>query len=986
MRSDGEWVFEGFRLDPAGRQLWQGSTAVPLRPKLFAALQYLVEHPGRLVTREELLRAVWSRTHVDETLLRGTMRDLRAALDDDAEAPRFIETIPHQGYRFLAAVRREVGSGAHAAAGASADPQANDLIEREQERAQLGRCLARALDRQRLIVFVTGEPGIGKTALVDAFVEGLPNRHGVLVGRGQCVEQYGVGEAYLPVLEAVRQMCRGRAGKRVIATLQQHAPTWLVQLPALLTDGELDALQRKTQGAGRDRMLREMAEALEALSVEMPVALVFEDLHWSDHSTLDLLGVLARRREPARLLVLGTYRPTDLIITGHPLRALTQELHGRGLCEDVPLGFLSEQATVDYLADRFGVAREDPDFRSLARTIHRRTDGNPLFMINVADDLVGRGAIARGDGAWRVSVDTAQADARVPEGLKPLIDRQLERAPAEDQRLLEAASVAGRVFSAEAVAAALEATVDRIDEQCDQLGRRGLFIEAAAGAASGQYTFLHDVYQRALYDRLSASRRARLHKRIAEFEIQGSADQVRERAAQLAVHFERGGDPARAIEHLSQAATNALTRQAFQEAIDLLRRALDLLGLLPPSSARNASELALQMQLSTPLVMSKGYSAPEAAAAAARARELSQQMEQSPVLLPVLLGMARLHFTRAELAEAAALGKQCVALSQHAPDPLPLISDSVMAYIHYFRGELEMAVAHATRGSAVYDVARHGSIALAYGDDPGVFCAAFHGWTLWRLGYPEQARARVNVALDLARRLEIPYCQGMALEISSFVYLYARDLPNAHASLNELEALATRHGFPLILAHVLGMRGWLLTQERGDAAKATELLEASLAGCKMIGFQLATPALTAYLAEAIAAGGHAARARVVVDESLAASTRTGELLDAMYALTAKGDFCATASEDDEAAACFEQAIALARKQAAKSMELRAATRLARLRHRQGQVAEARTWLGEIYGWFTEGFDTPDLRDARALLDSLDAPAPRAKPKATRAVR
>ncbi len=734
MHPEADWVFGKFRLDPASRQLWRMAEAVPLRPKLFAALQYLVEHPGRLITREELLRAVWSRTHVDETLLRGTMRDLRAALDDDAEAPRFIETIPHQGYRFLAEVRRHA-TARQGAAEAAAPTPARGLIERERERGQLEQCLDRALNRQRQIVLVTGEPGIGKTALVDAFVETLPHRFGVLVGRGQCVEQYGGSEAYLPVLEAVRQLCRHRAGKRVLATLQQHAPTWLVQLPSLLTDAELDSLQRKTQGAGRDRMLLEMAEALEALSVEMPVAIVFEDLHWSDHSTLDLLGVLARRRESARLLVVGTYRPADLIVSGHPLRALTQELHGRGLCAEVPLGFLSEQAVGEYLTARFDAAPGAAAFQSLARPIHRRTDGNPLFIVTVVDDLVARGAIVFGDGAWRVQGEGEPVGGGVPEGLKPLIDRQLERLPPEDRRLLEAASVAGREFSAGSVAAALDAQPDDVVERCDRLGRRRSFIAEAVDLGGGHYSFLHDLYQHALYDQLSLSRRARLHGRIAEFETQASDEYVRERASHLALHFERAGDRVRAIRHLQQAATNALNRHAFQEAIHLLRHALALLASLPPSSERDEEELGVQMLLCTPLRMAEGYGSPEVGAATSRAGELSQRLERSQALLPALLGMARLHVARAELREAAALGDDLVRLSESASDPWPLITDSVVVYLSYFRGELETARRHAERGAAAYDLARHRSVALTYGDDPGVRCLGLGAWALWALGY-----------------------------------------------------------------------------------------------------------------------------------------------------------------------------------------------------------------------------------------------------------
>lgn len=986
MGPESDWVFGAFRLDPAGRQLWQGTTAVQLRPKLFAALQYLVEHPGRLITREELLRAVWSRTHVDETLLRGTMRDLRAALDDDAEAPRFIETIPHQGYRFLAAVRREATQRAAGEAQTPTDPRSRGLIERERERALLDRGLDRTLNRQRQIVFVTGEPGIGKTTLVDAFVEALPNRHGVLVGRGQCVEQYGGSEAYLPVLEAIGQLCRHRAGKRVLGILNQYAPTWLVQLPALLTDSELDALQRKTQGAGRDRMLREMAEALEALSVEMPLTLVFEDLHWSDHSTLDLLGVLARRREPARLLVLATYRPTDVIVSGHPLRALTQELQARGLCEEVPLGFLSEPAIATYLSDRFGATSDDTAFRSLAHVMHRRTDGNPLFMVNVADDLVARGVLAVCDGAWHVQGDVEWLGAGVPDGLKPLIDRQFERLPPEDQRLLEAASVAGRVFSCASVAAALEVPREEVEERCDRLSRRGVFISEAVDVGIGHYAFLHDLHAHALYDGLSASRRMRLHGRVAEFEAQASATYVRGHAAQLALHFERAGDAANAVTHLQQAATNALARQAFQEAIESLQRALVLLAMLPESSERDESELAAQTLLITPLRVAHGFGSHEVAVATARARELSERLPSTPALLPALLGMARLHVARTELSDAAGLVGRLVRLADAAPDPLPLVTDSVIVYVCYFRGELTTAMQHAERGAAAYDIARHRSVALTYGDDPGVRCLGQGAWAMWALGYPDRARAMAAAGLDLAQAIEIPHCEAQALFFSCWLHLLIRDVQAASEALDQLERISLQHGLRQFQAEGIAMRGCLLVQQGEDLSSAAAFLGRGLADQASTGVRLKAPWFLASLAESLAGCRATRQARALADEAVASAERTGELMDRMHALTVKGDLCAAASRDDEATTCFDQVIVLARQRAARAMELRAATRLARVHQRRGRITEARAFLGDIYGGFTEGFETPDLQDARALLDSLEGAAPRRKRKVTRGER
>jgi tetratricopeptide (TPR) repeat protein len=396
--------------------------------------------------------------------------------------------------------------------------------------------------------------------------------------------------------------------------------------------------------------------------------------------------------------------------------------------------------------------------------------------------------------------------------------------------------------------------------------------------------------------------------------------------------------------------------------------------------------MAVQMQLSLPFMMAKGYGAPEAAAAVTRAREISQRLDPSAALLPALLGMARMQVARAELRDAAALAEQLVVLSEHAPDPLRLATASIVSSICYFRGELEAARLHAARGAALYDVARHGSIALAYGDDPGVMCTGVSAWAHWGLGYVEQARTKVATSLELARRLEIPYCEAMALDFASWIHLWAGDLPAAAASLAALEAVATRHGFALFMAQAMELRGWLLVQQGGDVSTATEWLERGLAERALTGDQLSTPWRMASLAQALAARGQATRALEMIDTAIATSGTTGVLMAQMHALTVKGDLCAAAAQDDEAAGCFEEAIASARRQAAKSMELRAATRLARLHQRHGKVAEARALIGDVYGWFTEGFDTPDLRDARALIESLDQPAPRARPKARRTGR
>jgi predicted ATPase len=237
--------------------------------------------------------------------------------------------------------------------------------------------LEKALNGERQVVFVTGEPGIGKTALVDTFLAQVGAQGNLWIGRGQCIDHYGAGEAYLPVFEALGRLCRVPRQGHFLDLLTQHAPTWVLQMPTLLTAADYEALQRKVQGANQERMLREMAEAVEALTTEHLLVLVLEDLHWSDAATLDLLSFLARRPEAARLLVIGTYRPVDVIVREHPLKTVKQELHLHGHCQELSLAFLTREAVTEYLSGRFNDGAQLP-LLELARVIHRRTEGNPL--------------------------------------------------------------------------------------------------------------------------------------------------------------------------------------------------------------------------------------------------------------------------------------------------------------------------------------------------------------------------------------------------------------------------------------------------------------------------------------------------------------------------------------------------------------------------------------------------------------------------------
>jgi DNA-binding winged helix-turn-helix (wHTH) protein len=579
-----QWSFGPFRLDAATARLWRGDQVVPLSPKAFEVLRVLVMHAGSLVTKQALLDAVWPDTTVVDAVLKVCVGQLRKVLGDHPRAPRFIETAHRRGYRFVAPVTslRLVPPTASASKVPPPPLVTVRLVEREAVLRTLEARLEEARRKTRQVVFVTGEPGVGKTAVVQAFAAQLAGDRGTLVASGQCVERQGAGEAYKPVLEALGRLCRNE-GERVIGRLRRSAPLWLAQLPWLLADDARDSLRRELLGATPQRMLREMSEAVESLGTDSTVVLVLEDIHWSDRATIGLISFLARRPEPMRLLVLATYRPVDVIVGGHPLRQTLIELGARGHCHQLPLPMLSERAVADFLAVRFPGAVLPP---SLVRTIHRRTDGNPLFVVEVAEHWVAQGMLARGTDGWTTCVAPDDIEASAPDGLREMIEQQLEQTSDVDRRILEAASVVGQEFSVATLAPVIGADPGTVRGRCDRLVGRGQLLRRAdsenpAGTPAGRYRFVHWVHQNVCYHRLDAGRRARLHLAVAEREERAAGARSGEIAAALAEHFERGRDLVRAVTYLRLAAGNAALRCAHREALDTLGHALELAGRLP---------------------------------------------------------------------------------------------------------------------------------------------------------------------------------------------------------------------------------------------------------------------------------------------------------------------------------------------------------------------------------------------------------------------
>ncbi len=782
----------------------------------------------------------------------------------------------------------------------SPQPLAPFLVGREAELTQLQRMFEKTLSGERLVVFVTGEAGIGKTTLIDALLARLREREDVRVAAGQCVEQYGAGEAYMPLLEATARLCRGAGGERRIAALARYAPSWLAQLPSLLEPQDYERLQHRVQGTNRERMLREMAETAEGFAATRALVLVLEDLHWVDVSTLDWITYMARRRGATKLLILGTYRPADVLANNHPLHGVVQELWARGQCEVVPLAPLSEEAIAEYLAVRLNANVEARGVvpEQLIPLLHQRTSGNPLFLVNTVDDLIRQGVFAEEAEPGTPRLDAVKAISEgIPDTVRQLIERQLERLLESERRLLEAASVVGVEFAAAEAAAGLLSEQDHVEATCERLARTGRWLRTGGaaewpdGTISGRYSFLHAVHHEVVYAQVAEVRRVQLHRRMAARKEAAYGERVGEIATELAVHFEVGREPCQASVYLEQAGRNALQRSANAEATRHFTRALTVLAQLPASVERTRQELTLYLALGTPLLALKGYGSPEVRRHYQQARALCQALGDPPDLFPVLWGLWIAHAVAGELNAAEEFGGQLAQFAQQRGDAdLALQAHHALWTTLVARGELTTCQSHIEHGLRLYQTDRHFAQTFVYGGhDAGACCRIHGGYLSWLLGYPDRALRLSEEALALGAELSHGQTRAWALSGNAMVHHFRGEPIAAQQAAEEAMALSTEHQFALWAAYSPPVLGWALAMQ-GKTAEGLAHMQAGLVALRATGTGIWQSQFLALLASVYGEAGQLQEGLQAIADALVVCARNGEHFYEAELYRLKGEF------------------------------------------------------------------------------------------------
>ncbi|ROH93292.1 hypothetical protein ED208_01855 [Stagnimonas aquatica] len=944
--------FGPYRLIGQNGPLLRDDQEIRLQRKALGVLWTLACRMGEPVTRSDLMDAVWPGAIVVDDVLSFQIKALRQAIEDDPRNPQYILTAHRIGFRL-------VNPGA-----AATPPPASNFVGREAELEFLRETLARAAQGQRQLLFVSGEAGIGKTALVDDFLARLRNDSPTIqIWRGRCLEMTGETEAYQPVLDALEGGVSSPQGDQLLDQLRASAPSWLRQLPRFLAPDELEHLRRITSGTPPERQRRELAEALEAYTASRTLVLVVEDLHWSDASTVTVLDLLAQREAAARLLVICTCRSVETILGQHPARALQLGLTARGRAQTLFLAPLPPDEGGRLIERRLaGVSAGQREALLL------RSGGHPLFLVHLTDYLRDLDAGAGGG---------AGLDGILPPQLRELIELQLSQLTPSEQLLLEVAAVTGREFAAAAVSVVSGVAVEAVEEALESLARRGLFIVENGlaiwpdGTASGRFQFRHALYGQTLRLRLGASREARLHRRLAERLEQAYSGRDAEIANELAHHYEAGGVAAKAAEWCVQTAQNALDRLAPHEVREQVARGLGLLESLAPDAERHRIELRLRVIASLRLQMEQGYVPSAGDDHRDRIDSLIELVGDDPASIAAIGAQwASRHFNM-EFERAINFSERMRDIGRATRSAnMECIGLGWAAHSLHCLGQHEKADHYAAEGLRLASVDEGAGHSVSA--DALMSLLGARAITRWILGYPLQALEAGERAVTVAEQLRNPYRYVMVICISRGMLLeFVGDYPRLLTTATEILELSRRCG------HLESQR-WArvllgVAQYRtGDPEAALRTLQPVLDEMRQRGLVLQVPLGLVNTARAWSDLGEHERALATANEALQLIRRHGHRPWEPEVLRALGELQLKARPRAIAAviAPIQEALALARARKALSMELRAATSLARLLGRQGKAGEALALLTPVLERFTEGGDLPDQCEARALIATL----------------
>jgi predicted ATPase/class 3 adenylate cyclase len=838
------------------------------------------------------------------------------------------------------------------------------FVGREREMEALKHAAEQAKSGHGQIVAAMADAGVGKSRLFYEFK--ATSQSGWMVLEAFSVS-HGKASAYLPLIDLLRNYFdisatddeRKRrekvAGRITILdrTLEDTLPYLFGLLgivegddPLAQMDGQIR--KRRTLEAIKRIVLRE--------SLNQPLMVIFEDLHWIDEQTQEFLNLLADSIATTKLLLLVNYRPE-----------YSHQWNSKTYYTQLRLDPLGKESAEEMLTVLLG---DGNDLIPVKRLIIQRTEGNPFFIEEMMQALFDEGVLAINGG---VKLARQFSQLRLPTTVQGVLSSRIDRLRPKEKELLQSLAVIGREFPLSQARIVANRTEDELDAALGVL-QNAEFIYEQPGVPELEYVFKHALTQEVAYNSILAERRKLLHERAAQALEAMSPGQMDDHLTELARHYSRTDNVNKAIEYLGRAGQQAMQRCDHADAISSLTAAISLLPRLPDTQERVQKEISLQLTLGPALFARNGWGSTEAVDAYTRAQQLCEVLGDPPELFPTLFGSWVMRQLRGELRAAYEIAEELMRRAQRTSDPALLqYAHHALGQTSYWRGRLLAAREHLEKAIALYDEHLHRPLTSRYlGVDTGVHSQAIAALTLWSLGYPDQAIERWNAALALARRLAHPHTLVWGEYIFAVMQQCLRDMRAAEEQAERIIALSAEHGLPAYTAFMKIQLGWSIALN-GRHEEGVVLIEQGLAASNARGDLMLQPAFLCRLAEALDRAGR-------VDDALGALAEAEDLAkerDNHYwepeVHRLEGELLLRKDASDIAGAqkCYQNAIDIARTQSARTFELRATTSLARLLAKQGRRDDARAMLAEIYGWFTEGFDTADLKDAKALLDELN---------------
>ncbi|MEE9099197.1 AAA family ATPase [Pseudomonas nitroreducens] len=951
--------FADFELDEANACLTRQGQAVALTPTPFALLCALAREPGTLLRKDALLDAVWGHRFVSESVLKTAISELRLALGDNPRQPSFIETVSRRGYRFIASTPREHSSGSAPAQAAVPDVDAraaSPFIGRTAALSKLHGAWQRVQGGQRALVWLAGEPGMGKTTLIEQFVGSLA---GVACARGHCVEHFGTSEPYLPVLEALAELCR--SDPALPELLRTVAPTWLLQLPWLCSVLERDGLRRELAGVGPERMLREMGELLERYTEQRPLLLVTEDLHWSDRATVQLIAYLARRRGRIRLMWLASFRVAEVVALDHPLGSLRHELRLQRLCDEIMLDPFSETEVADYVAlSSPSLARDE----SFVRALHQRTDGVPLFVSSVVGEVLDETREASG-------AEAVLGQVAVPESLLAIIDNYLARLDWDQRVLLSAAAVCGVDFRLETVSRGLGRDLVEVAHACEELVRGHLWLTRSRGTDAEEdwephYAFRHALFRRVVYERTPHQVRAQLHGQVGAALERERCAGVPVAAAELAMHFDRARQPMIALRYYAEAMEAALLHFSPSSTLGLSQRATTLLKQAEEGAERDALEISLDTLegLAAFQMSGVGREANDAFVGAYTLLEKSPGHSMSGRLLH---GYGYLLSLRGDYTQALAVSERAEALSSLSNDPqLMLAACIVHSEVLHLQGRTQATRRWLERAFSIAEPLDIGAGEVVAAD-PQVMLLGLLAIELLRCGLLGQARHNMQRARARAAMLRQPMTRLVACWHELLIEVRMGNAGRVGELAEDMQALVDEYSLALGRTACGWWRGWAEAR-RGSPREGHRRIREAFEAHAGLGMRAGSSEVLGYAAEALLLAGDIEGAQGELEEALRVAAELGERVYLPQLLLLKAAIARAQGQGDSASVAVSCAVQEARAQEAPWLELLA---LVELCAQCEATSEDREALARLVERLPEAEDSEPARRARSLLPARD---------------